>query len=355
MHLARKSIDTDALVHNYCYLKDYCRKSRVLAVVKSEAYGHGLIKVARAISSHASADGFAVAVIDEGLMLREAGVTETILVMQGIADKEELQTAKAYNLALVVHSPEQLTCLEKHGANNLMLWINFDTGMNHLGFPAQSADKIIPRVKQLNTKQEPILMSHFAYANNPEMAKEDEEQWRLFERICAKQKIRSSIANSAGALCRPSSQLDWVRVGISLYGILPATVAAEHHNHLKPTMKVTAPLIAIQHCKAGDRIGYDGTYTCQREMKIGIVGIGYGDGYPRHAPNGTPIWLKGERRELVGRVSMDMLAVILDDEKPASVGDIAELWGPDLSVAEVAKHCGTVSYELLCSARGVRA
>ncbi len=349
--LARRSIDTDALVHNYRYLKSCCPQTRVLAVVKADAYGHGLATTARALS--ATADGFAVATVAEGLALREFGIEQPVLVMQGALDRDELRAAAARHLTLVVHSPEQLARLERHGADNLRLWVKFNTGMNRLGFPADDADAVLARIKRLRgLSHAPVLMSHLAYADESGMTAEDDAQWRLFERLRDSRTLAASVANSAGALCRPQSQLDWARIGIALYGAPPARAASAHHERLRAVMSVTAPVIAVRQCKAGDRVGYGGTHVCPRDMQVGIIGIGYGDGYPRHARNGTPVWLGGRRRELVGRVSMDMLAVALDDGTTA-VGDTAELWGKHLPVAEVAAHCGTITYEILCAARGM--
>ncbi len=370
MRPARKSVDAGALVHNYRYLKSRSPRTRVLAVVKADAYGHGLLRAARALSAGAEVDGFAVAVVAEGLALRAAATAQPggragdetagqlagrlVLVMQGAAGRDELRAAAAHDLTLVVHSHEQLAALEQHGAEGLALWVKFDTGMNRLGFPAATAAAVLARIKRLrDLSRAPVLMSHFAHAGEPAAAAQDEAQWRRFERIRAGAGLAASIANSAGALCRPDSLLDWARVGIALYGAPPACAAAEHHRRLKPVMRVVAPVIAVRRCKAGDGIGYGGAYVCPRDMRVAIVGIGYGDGYPRHARNATPVWLAGGPRELVGRVSMDLIAVALGDAAVA-VGDTAELWGPQLPVAEVAMHCGTLSYELLCAARGIK-
>ncbi len=357
MRLARKSIDTDALLHNYHYLKNCCPHARVLAVVKGDAYGHGLSTAARALSvvgGDASADGFAVAVVPEGLALRRMDAARMILVMQGALDRDELRAAAANGLTLVVHSFGQLAQLERHHAETPALWVKFNTGMNRLGFPAEAADEVVARVKRLfGLPRAPVLMSHFAYADEADMAEEDEAQWGLFERIRSSAGLAASIANSTGALCRPQSRLEWVRVGIALYGAPCRRVAPEHHARLRPVMRVTAPLIAVRQCRAGEGVGYGGAYVCPRDMKVGIIGIGYGDGYPCHARNGTPVWLGGMRRELVGRVSMDMIAVALGDNQTVAVGDVAELWGPNLPVAEVAGHCGTISYELLCAVQGM--
>ncbi len=355
MHLARKFIDGAALVSNYRYLKNLCRKARVLAVVKSEAYGHGLVKVARVLSENTSVDGFAIATLDEAVALREQGIAQQVLVLQGVSGKEELHVAAAYKLALVVHSFEQLVQLERYGAEDLFLWVKFDTGMNRLGFPLEEANAVLGRVRRLRgLSRQPVLMSHFAYADEPEMATDDERQWLLFAGLCTEQKLPSSIANSAGVLCRPESRLDWVRVGIALYGAPPANTAAEHHRRLASVMRITAPVVAIRHCKAGERVGYGGTYTCRRATKIGIIGIGYGTGYPRRAPNEAPVWLGNKCCKLAGRVSMDMLAVVLDENDPVAVGDIAELWGPNLAVSEVAGYCRMSSYELLCGAQKIQ-
>ena len=350
---ARKSVDTDALVGNYRYLKSLDARARVLAVVKSDAYGHGLVKAARALSA-AGADGFAVAVTAEGLALRDAGIDRPVLVMQGAAGREDLSAAAAHSLTLVVHSREQLAALEQHGAEGLGLWVKFDTGMNRLGFPVADRGEVLARVRRLRGLQRlPVLMSHFAYADEPAAADRDEAQWRLFEQVRAAAGLDASVANSAAALCRPRSRLDWVRSGIALYGAPPAHAAADHRRALKPVMRVTAPVIAVRRCKAGGRVGYGGTYTCPRDVTVAVVGIGYGDGYPRHARNGTPVWLAGAFRGLIGRVSMDMIVIALDDDTRVAVGDIAELWGPRLPVSRVAECCGTIAYELLCAARGI--
>ena len=353
MRLARKSIDKDALVHNYHYMKSHCLQGGVLVVVKSDAYGHGLVKTAKTLSVDADADGFAVAVLAEGVALREAGIRKLVLLMQGVSSQDELSVAAAQNLTLVVHSFEQLVQLERRGAEGLALWVKFDTGMNRLGFPVEAVEEVLARVQRLRgLSQEPVIMSHFAYADELDLVEEDRAQWELFEKIHMQSGLPASIANSAGALCRPQSQLRWVRSGIALYGAVPVTAAVEHGRQLRPVMRVTAPLTAIRQCKAGDRIGYGGDYVCQRDMKVGVVGIGYGDGYPRHARNGTPVWLGGKRCELVGRVSMDMITIALNDET-AMVDDDVELWGAQLPVAEVAAYCDTISYELLCAARGI--
>ena len=354
MRSARKFVDTDALVHNYRYLKALDSRTRMLAVVKADAYGHGIVRVARALSATGT-DGFAVAVIAEGLELRDAGIDQPVLVMQGPAGSGDLDIASARDLMLVVHSPEQLAVVEQSGVEDLSLWVKFNTGMNRLGFPVTDAKAVLARIKRLRSlSHPPVLMSHFAYADDPDQADKDEAQWRLFESLRVDTGLAASIANSSGTLCRPQSRLDWARLGIAMYGAPPAHSPAEHRQNLRPVMRLTALVVAVRRCRAGSGIGYGGTYICPRDMQVAIVGIGYGDGYPRHARNGTPVWLAGCRGRLVGRVSMDMAAVALDDGARVAVGDVAELWGPHLPVSEVAAHCGTIAYELLCAARGLK-
>ena len=364
MRSARKRIDVDALLQNYRYLKSLCPGRRVLAVVKSDAYGHGLARIAQTLSADAQADarvdGFAVATINEALALRGMGLEQTIVIMQGFLHAEEIRTAIDQHLTMVIHSSQQLALLEQCQVRDLALWVKFDTGMGRLGFSVAQANEVFGRMERLDgLSQRPVLMSHLGYADEPEMEEENRKQWRLFESLCKDRHIDVSMLNSAGLLASrniPVSQ--WVRVGLALYGIAPVTAQADHARWLKPVMRVTAPVIAVRRHKAGDRIGYGGTYTCPRDMTVGIVGMGYGDGYPRHAQNGTPVWINGVRCELVGRVSMDMIAVFpgitSGDGEEIAVGDTAELWGPELSVAEVAGCGGTIAYELLCAAQKIQ-
>ena len=348
MRSPRKLISTSALLENYHYLKKTVNTGKILAVIKCDAYGHGMLKVARILSA---ADGFAVASVQEGRVLREAGIETKILVLQGANENEEFLTADQNNLALVIHSIEQLIYLEEnHSLKNLELWIKFDTGMNRLGFRPESADDIIPRVLQLpNLSCPPVLMSHFCCID-PEDMTVSNQQWRKFQDICSKYELSASMANSDACFQLPESRLQWIRAGIALYGIAPTL---EQKSILKPVMRLFAPLIAIRHVRANEGIGYGHRYICPHDMTIGIVAIGYGDGYPRHAPDGTPVWLGGQREMLLGRVSMDMLAISISKNQ-GTVGDLVELWGTHIPVDEVAEHCGTISYELLTSAGGVR-
>ena len=341
-----KSLDRKALAANCGYLRRVCAASRLMAVVKADAYGHGLVETVRALPE---ADGFAVACVAEGLALRRAGVPQKILVLQGCRDAREFARAHEAGLALVVHRERQLEWLEARGA--VETWIKFDTGMHRLGFAPDSHARIVARVLAVkNLPHPPVLMSHLACADD-----QDDDYTRRqidqFDAVCRcyrEHGLQASLANSAAALRLPETRRDWVRAGLAIYGVTPPRCDG-HGPHLKPAMRLCAPVVAVRRCQAGDRVGYGGDYTCRAPTRVAIVAAGYGDGYPRHAASGTPVWLAGARRPLLGRVSMDMIAV---DVTGADVeaGAVAELWGDHLPVAEVAAHCATIPYELLCAA-----
>lgn len=343
-----KTVSAGALRHNYRLLKALCPHSRILAVVKCDAYGHGLARVARALPD---ADGFAVAGVGEGLALRRAGVGARALALQGFLNADELRAATAAGLDLAVHAPAQLDCLEQHDGPLGALWIKFDSGMRRLGFDPADADAVLARVARLPAASV-VLMSHFACADDPADAS-NARQWRVFESLRARADCDASIANSAACMNMPNTRLQWVRAGLAVYGVAPP--GAEHAAGLRPAMRVTAPVVAVRQCRAGDRVGYGGAHVCPRDTRLAVVAAGYGDGYPRAAAAGAPVWLAGGRRKLAGRVSMDMLTVALEDNDRVAPGDVAELWGPRLPVGEVAAHCNALPYELLCAAAGMRA
>ena len=345
---ARKFIDTEALRANYRELKTLCAPARVLAVVKCEAYGHGMLRAARAL---AAADGFCVATVNEGIALRDAEVDNVIIVLQGFHNAEELRAAAACRLVPVIHSYKQISCLKQNSVpDDLELWVKFDTGMHRLGLPPQSAPEIMRFLFELKLNRAPVLMSHFACADEADMPG-CEDQQHTFEAIRRTYACEASMANSAACLRLPGTRYQWVRSGIALYGSVPEA-ASEYQPRFKPVMTLTAPLIALRQCRAGDAVGYGMRYVCPSDMRVGVVAVGYGDGYLRSAPSGTPVWVGGQRQHLLGRVSMDMITVSLSDTD-ISVGERVELWGSNIPVAEVARHCGTISYELLTAARDI--
>ena len=346
-----KHLDIQVLKNNYDYLQKFVTSAKVIAVIKSEAYGHGLLRVAKALEN---ADGFAVACVSEGIALRRAGIMQKIIVLQGGHGLQDIELARSYKLTLVVHCQRQLDGLQQSNCQGLECWIKFDTGMHRLGFHWTEHKTVISKLLNLRgLANPPVLMSHLCCADTD--AGTDEEYTRMqlqrFEELCAyheKEGLQTSIANSAATLSLPETHKDWVRVGLSVYGVTAKNTSLEHKRKLKPVMRLTAPVVATRKFKRGDRLGYNGQYVCERETHAAIIGAGYGDGYPWHANSGTPVWLSGKRCYIAGRVSMDMMTIDATGADIA-VGDNAELWGRNILVDEVADHASTIPYELLCS------
>ena len=325
---------------NYALAKQHSEKS--FAVVKADAYGHGLVPVAQAL---ADADGFAVACMDEALQLRNAGITNEILVLEGGYDQQEWQHAIDNNLIMVLHHESQLDHIKTCSATeSLRLWLKLDTGMNRIGFRADQYHKYLQTLSGLNLKPE-VVMTHFACADDPS-SKMTEQQTQLFQQHVSAGK--TSLRNSAGILNWPKIKDNISRPGILLYGGNPNGCKSDTNNPLKPAMTLKSELIAIREVKAGESVGYGQDWIAQQDTIVGTVAIGYGDGYPRQAPSGTPVWINGKRYPLAGRVSMDMLAVDLGSDSNLNVGAEVELWGDNVSADEVAQLCNTISYELFC-------
>lgn len=342
---AKITIDIAALKHNLNFIRSLTNQSSVLAMVKSNAYGHGLSRIGLALKD---ADALGVACLEEGTQLREQGVKNSIVLMEGLFRADELPQAVKYNFTLIVHHISQVEMLEKSVVEApLSVWIKIDTGMHRLGFNPQDVKKIYERLINCAAVKKPVgLMTHFAqsdFVNNPFT----KEQIDLFKQLTSDFPGPKSLANSGGILAWPDSHADWVRPGIMLYGASPFANTTGIELGLKPVMSFTSELIAIHQLKKGDQIGYGGFWTCPEDMNVGVVAVGYGDGYPWHAPNGTPILVNGVICPLVGRVAMDMLNVDLRAQPNAKVGDPVVLWGPSLPVEKVAAHSKTIGYELL--------
>ncbi len=346
--VARALIDLQALRHNLARVRSLAPVSRVMAVIKADAYGHGMLSVAQALEQ---ADGFAVTCVAEALYLRDAGIRHPLLVLQGFADADDLSAIAENGISAVVHEPAQLRLLESTIVKKpIDVWLKVDTGMHRLGFPPADIQWIYQRLSALSTVcGAPTVMTHLAYADD-RVDPRTQLQLAQFDQIVATLKVESSIANSAAVLSLPASHRQWVRPGIMLYGSSPFLDGDAVQDGLKPAMTLQAPLIAIKRCQRGDTVGYGGSYTCPEDMPIGVAAIGYGDGYPRHAPSGTPVLVADNRAQLVGRVSMDMITIDLRNIKAPKVGDQVIAWGHGLSVDEVARHAGTISYEILCNA-----
>ena len=340
------SIDLSALSHNLGIVRKHAPNARVISVIKADAYGHGVMHVARALND---SDMFGVARIDEAISLRRFFPEKPILVLEGFIHKTDIQLASEHNLQLAIHHASQLDMLEAHDAKDmsLHLWLKVDTGMHRLGVDYEQAIKAYTRLDQLACSAGPVrLMTHFANADD----RQDELTHLQMERLHVLAKAcdaESSLANSAGILAWTDSHAEWVRPGIMLYGASPMLDETAESFELKPAMTLSTQLISIQSLKKGDCIGYGSTWCCPEDMPVGVAAVGYGDGYPRHASTGTPVLVNGQRSQLVGRVSMDMIAIDLRGIE-ASLGDKVILWGEGLPVEEVAEAAGTISYELFC-------
>lgn len=342
---AKITIDLTALQHNLQHVREMAPKSAVMAMVKSNAYGHGIERIASALTD---AEALGVACSEEGLILRAAGVKNPIVLMEGLFSSDELPRAAENNFILVVHHAAQVEMLEKHPKiDPISIWLKIDTGMHRLGFNPSQVQTMYARLMNCPAVKKPIgLMTHFAESDSVERAY-TLQQIELFNTTTQHLSGPRSLANSAGIIAWPSAHADWVRPGIMLYGASPFVGHRGVEHHLQPVMTLSSELIAIHHLSKGSRVGYGGAWICPEDMRVGVIGIGYGDGYPRHAQNGTPVLVNNRPCPLAGLVSMDMISVDLRTQPDAAVGDPVLLWGPGLPVEVVAEFSGTTGYELL--------
>lgn len=342
----RAVVDLAALRHNLALVRASAPAARVMAVVKANGYGHGLREVANALLS---TDAFAVSCLNEALCLREAGLLHPIVLLEGFFDVAELRAIAAHRLDIVVHADWQLEELERARLPHpLRIWLKVDSGMRRLGFPPQRVPAALERLRVSGVAGEIRLMTHLACADDRD-SDYTAAQLATFDQASAGLPFERSIANSAGVLAWPDTHADWVRPGIMLYGASPFADARAGQPKLRPAMTLTGRLIAIHQLRRGDAVGYAGTFVCPEDMPIGVVSIGYGDGYPRHAPTGTPVLINGQRASTAGRVCMDMICIDLRGlAQMPHVHDTVTLWGAGLPIEEVAAACGTISYELMC-------
>jgi alanine racemase len=341
------SIDAGALNHNLDRVRHWAPGSRVMAVIKANAYGHGLVRVARALEA---ADSFAVARVDEGLTLRGAGITKRTVLLEGVFDRDQLQAAAGGQFELVVHTAEQIELLREAGPGApFKIWLKLDTGMNRLGFKGGAFEHALSALSALPRVQNPVnFFTHLASADLPELATTG-EQLSLFARATGSRPGERSIANSAGMLGFPGSQADWVRPGLLLYGVSPfgGSIGADYG--LKPAMTLNSHVIALKDLEPGERVGYGGDWMAMRPTRLAVAAVGYGDGYPRALASGSPVLVNGERAPLAGRVSMDMIGIDVTKLATApKLGDPVVLWGDGLPVEEIAVWADTIPYELLC-------
>ena len=341
---ARAIIDTTALNANLKLAQQLAGNSRIMAVVKGDAYGHGLRRVATAL---AGADGYAVESLAEAESLRAAGVSKPICLLAGFFTGSELDTIAALSLQPVLHCVEQLDLLQTwHSQQPISVWTKVDTGMGRIGFSMAEIVTVRERLADIPAVAEINLMSHLANADSPEDCT-TEAQLGRFRSVADQWGCGRSLANSAGVMSWPATHMEWVRPGIMLYGISPFPDQSGHEIGLNPVMNFESGIISVRGFKKGDPIGYGGTWQCPEDMQVGVVACGYGDGYPRHAPTGTPVWVNEVRTQLIGRVSMDYITIDLRSV-PARIGDPVVLWGKELPVEEVARSAGTIGYELVC-------
>ncbi len=339
-------IDLAALRHNLQRVRELAPRSRVMAVVKANAYGHGLALTAQAL---AGADAFAVASLEEAQTVRRAGLSNPIVLLEGVFSDAELEEAARWSCEIVVHDAYQLELIERSLLKDeLSVWLKVDTGMNRLGFTPAAVQDAWKRLNKAAAVKQPVrLMTHFASADEVSDPK-TQAQLEAFAKSTEGLKAERSIANSAGILAWPQSHADWVRPGSMLYGASPFSMKSGKDDGLRPVMTMETALIAVKALKKGESVGYGGAFVASEDMPLGIAAIGYGDGYPRHAPSGTPMLVRGQRVPLVGRVAMDMIALDLRGIRSPAVGDRVVAWGAELPVEEIARAAGTIPLELLC-------
>lgn len=340
------TIDLSALRHNFRRVQDFAPGAKVMPVIKANAYGHGLIQVANTLAP--LADAFAVATLDEGVVLRNAGIGLPVTVLQGVSNKEEMRLAQELGLDLVVHQPEQIILLEQAvNGKRLDIWLKADTGMNRLGVAPENFFSAYRRLKVCEAVAEVRAMSHFACADDPANPM-TERQYQLFRQITAELTLTRSLANSAAIMAWPHTHHEWVRPGIMLYGASPMLNWPARENGLKPVMTVRSSIIAVKEIAVGESVGYGADWVAERPTRIALAAIGYGDGYPRVLPSGTPVLVNDQTAQLVGRVSMDSIALDVTELPAVQLGDPVTLWGRGLPVEEIAQRANTLSYELLC-------
>ncbi len=341
-------INLPALVSNYNYIANLAPQSETIAIIKANAYGHGAIEVAKTLSPHVPALG--VAFIDEAIELRNAGITLPILITEGALSYEDFSIALQQNFWLMLHNAEQVYWLNKQTPSYAgKLWLKVDTGMNRLGIMPSEVENTLTKLtgKQL---QNLVLCTHFSSSEEIDNPK-TQLQIEQFEHINQKYGYRKSLANSAGILNWPQSHGDYNRLGIALYGATPIPSEPSQTKltpvKLTPVMTLQSTIIALRDLSVGESVGYGEIWQAKRPSRIATVAIGYADGYPRNAKNGTPVWINGQLAPMAGRVSMDMITIDVTDLKHVQIGDIVELWGENLAIETVAENMDTINYELL--------
>ncbi|MQT56190.1 alanine racemase [Pseudomonas sp. FSL R10-0399] len=350
MRPARALIDLQALRHNYQLAREVTG-AKALAVIKADAYGHGAVRCAQALE--AEADGFAVACIEEALELHAAGIRAPILLLEGFFEADELPLIVEHDLWCVVHSLWQLDAIEQATlAKPIQVWLKLDTGMHRVGLHPSEYQSAYQRLQASGKVAKIVLMSHFARADELDSLR-SVEQVAVF--LAARDDLSAevSLRNSPAILGWPSVPSDWVRPGLMLYGATPFEQDHPLAARLQPVMTVESKVICVRELPAGEPVGYGAKFITPKPMRIGVVAMGYADGYPRHAPTGTPVLVAGQRSQLLGRVSMDMLCIDLTDVPDAGLGSTVELWGKNILASELAEKAETIPYQIFCNLKRV--
>lgn len=338
------SIDAAALRNNLAVVRRMAPQSRVIAVVKANGYGHGMVRVARAL---AEADGLGVARLADAIALREAGISQRILLLEGVFGAEQFALAASQHCEIVVHSFEQIAALEQFaGAHRFVVWLKLNTGMNRLGFRVTEFISAHGRLQRCPSVSVLRVMTHLA--SSEERGAATQTQLNVFNELVAPLRLERSVANSAAVIASPESHHEWIRPGLMLYGMSPMPAATAADFGLRPAMTLSTHLIAVQEIGVGEAVGYNGIWRAPRPSRIGIAAIGYGDGYPRGTRGGAPVLVGGKEAPVAGRVSMDMIAIDITDLPRAKAGDEVIVWGAGLPAERVATYADTTCYELVC-------
>ena len=350
MRPARALIDLQALRHNYQLAREVTG-AKALAVIKADAYGHGAVQCAQALE--AEADGFAVACIEEALELRAAGIRAPVLLLEGFFEADELPLIVEHDMWCVVHSLWQLDAVEQAALSRpIHVWLKLDSGMHRVGLHPSDYQAAYQRLQASANVSKIVLMSHFARADELDSVR-SVEQVAVFLGARAALTAEVSLRNSPSVLGWPKVPSDWVRPGLMLYGTTPFEEPQAVAARLQPVMTLESKVICVRELPAGEPVGYGAKFVTQKPMRIGVVAMGYADGYPRQAPTGTPVLVDGVRSQLLGRVSMDMLCIDLTDVPHAGLGSTVELWGKNILASEVAAQADTIPYQIFCNLKRV--
>ncbi len=340
-------ISRQAVKHNFARIQSLAPNSKIIAILKANAYGHGLLEMAKTLPD---CDAIGVARLEEALALRAGGIVKPILLLEGFFNPSDIPILVTNNLQTVVHSLEQVEQLEQasHLQGQLTVWLKIDTGMNRLGINVQQFELVTSRLQQIDLVAKPLnYMTHFACAdelNNPFTSEQAQQFYQLVDGLGGE----LTLANSAGILAWPETQADWIRPGLLLYGCSPIIDRIGSDDGFIAAMTLSSSVIAVKKLSAGDKVGYGSSWIAAQDTTLAVIAIGYGDGYPRHAKDGTPVLINSKRYPIVGRVSMDMITVDLGpDNVSVQCGDKAIMWGQDLPVEEIAKYADTICYELI--------